>query len=113
MSELYRVLKSGGIARLVVPDLENITRTYLSILDGLLENNTNTADYDWIMLELYDQVVRGEGGGDMGHYLSSPDITNKEFILSRIGQEAKYFFNRENMNYKRPILQKISSNNFF
>ncbi|MEQ8880789.1 MAG: methyltransferase domain-containing protein, partial [Cyclobacteriaceae bacterium] len=59
LNECYRVLKPGGIIRIAVPDLEGIVRNYLKYLDQNLDQSSDEsrANYDWMMLELYDQVV--------------------------------------------------------
>jgi len=36
LSECYRLLRTGGILRVVVPDLETIARLYLQNLEGAL-----------------------------------------------------------------------------
>jgi len=93
LKEIYRVLKPGGIVRLVVPDLEKITRAYLSALERVMAGDkAGEPDYDWMMLELYDQTVRHLSSGEMGRYLKNPDIKNKEFIAGRIGLEAEQFW---------------------
>jgi len=47
------------------------------------------ADYDWIMLEMYDQAVRERSGGAMAAYLSDPHIPHPEFVIERIGEEGR------------------------
>jgi predicted SAM-dependent methyltransferase len=110
--ECMRVLKSEGIIRLVVPDLEAIALNYLSTLErsGNIEAQ---ADYDWMMLELFDQTVREFSGGEMGKYLSRPDLSNREFILSRIGYEAEQFWQkqRENLSGQLTLIDKLKSKN--
>lgn len=92
-NESWRVLKSGGIFRVVVPDLESLTKAYIDALSNLdVEDPILEANYDWIMLELYDQSVRTFTGGEMGAFLSQPKLLNKEFILSRIGLEAQHYW---------------------
>ena len=87
--DAYRVLKKGGIARFVVPDLEQIVRFYLKNLELVTSGQIEfEADYDWMMLELFDQTVRNRSGGEMSSYLSSEALSNKTFIKSRIGLEA-------------------------
>lgn len=90
LKECYRVLRPQGVLRVVVPDLEQIARTYIKALelanDGLQEW---AANYEWISLELYDQVVRNSPGGEMAAYLKRGNIPNEEFIIDRMGTEAK------------------------
>lgn len=91
IKECYRVLKPGGVLRVVVPDLENIATEYLRNLKKNLENTDPIAkaNYDWIMLELYDQVVRHHSGGDMVTYLQQDTLINKPYIIERIGAGGK------------------------
>jgi len=89
ISECRRVLKKGGILRLVVPDLEAICRNYLKYLDELISGNTaNEFRYDYSIIEMYDQVVRERPGGELGDLWSSGIIQDMEFVLSRGGLEA-------------------------
>lgn len=87
ISECRRVLKPGGILRVAVPDLEGIARCYLKKLEACNAGDAGAADdYDWILLELFDQMARRESGGEMKRYLLSGK--NKEFVSARIGGEA-------------------------
>lgn len=90
LNECFRVLHPGGILRVVVPDLEQIARTYLLTLekaDAGCEEWKN--HYDWMVLELYDQVVRDRPGGDMMTYLFQEAVPNSDFVVERLGREAK------------------------
>ncbi|HWH49454.1 MAG TPA: methyltransferase domain-containing protein [Burkholderiales bacterium] len=90
LEHMHRVLRPGGIIRIAVPDLETLTREYLRLLDHLnREPQASAADYDWIVLELYDQAVRSRSGGEMSGFLAAPNLPNREFVLSRIGAEAE------------------------
>ena len=112
LNECLRVLKADGIIRLVVPDLEAIARNYLSTLERSLTGNVESqADYEWMMLELFDQTVRDFSGGEMGKYLSRPDLPNREFVLSRIGYEAEKFWqkDKENLSKKPSLIGKLRS----
>lgn len=108
--ESYRILKPNGIIRVVVPDLESIVKDYLKALEkadsGIKEAE---ADYDWMMLELYDQTVRNFSGGEMKKFLINPNITNKDFVKYRIGNEAENYWNSEKTKEKKSIWQKIIS----
>lgn len=110
LAEKSRVLKSQGIIRIVVPDLEQIVHNYLKTLEevetGVIEAESN---YDWMMLELYDQTVRDFGGGEMGYYLANPEIKNKEFVSSRIGLEAESYWVSKTEKEKKTLWDKISS----
>ena len=95
-----------------MPDLEAIARNYLSTLERSLSGNVEAqADYEWIMLELFDQTVRDFSGGEMGKYLSRPDLPNREFVLSRIGYEAEKFWqkDKENLSKKPSLIGKLRS----
>ncbi len=89
--ECHRVLAPGGTLRVVVPDLENIAREYLRHLNDCLENPNPLAEanYDWIMLEMYDQTVRNYSGGAMAEYLKTAGIVNEDYIVRRVGHVAR------------------------
>jgi predicted SAM-dependent methyltransferase len=91
LSECFRVLKPNGVIRIVVPDLENIAREYIKHLEANISSPTpeTVANYDWIMLEMYDQTVRNHSGGQMAEFLKLPNLPNKEYIIHRIGYVAK------------------------
>lgn len=120
--EIKRVLKRGGILRIVVPDLENMIRAYLNALESLkkslmdsqhtenitgggrretLARNLNLIqnpkikdlefEYDWMMLEIFDQIVRMNPGGQMQECFSSiqeaRDIFKASVVQKRVGED--------------------------
>lgn len=91
VADCFRVLAPGGIARLVVPDLETIARLYLQSLEAALAGDEEARwRYDWMLLELYDQTVRTTPRGRMGETLSATlDEWQRRFIVERIGEEAQ------------------------
>lgn len=110
VAECHRVLRPGGIIRLVVPDLEAIARHYLQLLERVDSGESGAeADYEWIMLELYDQTVRSSSGGEMIRYLSRPDIPNRSFVESRIGKEGQAGGQHLNMTDSQPFRNKMQS----
>jgi predicted SAM-dependent methyltransferase len=101
LAECMRVLNRGGVIRLAVPDLESIAREYLRVLDVVATGDkTRESDYDWIMLEMYDQTVRNYSGGEMAHFLENLNVDDRSFVKSRIGVEA------ENLWAERIVLKQ-------
>lgn len=89
IKECHRVLTEKGIIRIAVPDLEIIAKEYLLNLEKALKNEPNAIDdYEWIMLELFDQVTRNYSGGEMARYLQRIDVPNKEYVYQRLGDEV-------------------------
>lgn len=92
LQECFRVLKPGGVLRVVVPDLEDITRAYILALDTALANTDNEdaqEKHAWMQVELLDQMTRSVCGGEMLAWWRNDPIPQKEFILSRLGEEAR------------------------
>ena len=88
--ECYRVLKPGGIMRVAVPDLEQIAREYLRNMELAIAGNQDASfNYDWIKLEMYDQTVRNESGGNMAKYIFRENIPNERYVFERIGEEGR------------------------
>jgi len=89
--ECFRILKPGGIMRVVVPDLENIVNEYTKHLNENINNPSKQveANYDWILLEMYDQTVRNNSGGQMAEFLQQADLVNEKYIVDRIGYVGK------------------------
>ena len=105
IADCFRVLKPGGIIRIVVPDLEKITREYLRILDFYSrEGQLSDFEYDWILLEMYDQTVRDKSGGKMATFLKNVNDENKDYIKNRIGFEAN-FHNQGERKVSRNFLE--------
>ena len=85
LKECRRVLRPQGVLRIVVPDLEQIARTYLIALEQASSGSQEWAsNYDWILLEMYDMTVRNESGGEMAAYLARENIAEK-FVEKRCG----------------------------
>lgn len=100
IGECYRVLKNDGIIRVAVPNLESIAREYLRNLALAGKGDKEGEDnYNWIKLELLDQMVRTTSGGEMAKYLYQSKIPNEEYIFKRIGIAGKnirnYYLKRQ------------------
>lgn len=109
LMECRRVLRPEGIIRVVVPDLESIARTYLKTLASAASGSSpDAANYEWILLEMYDQTVRNSSGGAMEEYLRQDIVENEEFVISRCGAEARHIRNEyllKRMNNSAKTLQ--------
>jgi predicted SAM-dependent methyltransferase len=92
LAECRRLLKPGGVLRIVVPDLETIARLYLENLQGALAGDGRAAArHEWLTLELLDQMVREESGGEvLKHWMREP-LPEEEFVLQRCGWELRRF----------------------
>jgi SAM-dependent methyltransferase len=107
IQDCFRVLKSDGILRVVVPDLEMIVREYLRSLEDSISGGS-AQDYDWMVLELLDQVGRDRKGGEMAQYLNQAHLENEKFVLSRVG------FELENCRSEsgKTVIEKLKSKRF-
>lgn len=85
--ECYRVLRPGGVLRVVFPDLEKITRDYIRLLEKLKQGDSSVEhDYEWVLLTMLDQMVRNVSGGQMATYFMREHIENEQFIASYTGK---------------------------
>lgn len=86
MAECFRILKPGGVFRLVLPDLEEICRSYLQ---HRIDGEHDKANF--LQIELVDQMVRSDSGGELGRYYrkigSDPQRYGDEiaFVMKRTG----------------------------
>lgn len=88
LRECRRVLKPGGILRVVVPDLEQIARLYLAALDGAWHGDADARQrHAWAMLEMYDQTVRDQPGGAMLDYLRGAEACDLAWY--RLGVDGR------------------------
>jgi predicted SAM-dependent methyltransferase len=90
MKECHRVLRKGGVIRVVVPDLEAIVKQYLTSLEQNRSGDANAnSNHEWMMIELLDQLVRVRSGGEMAAYLMQDVIPNEDFVIQRCGTEVR------------------------
>lgn len=109
IKECYRILKVNGIIRIAVPDLETIVKEYLNNLQLAMEGDVEAKhNYEWIKLELFDQMVRNESGGDMKNYLYQPIVKNEAYVYKRIGSEGEII--RESFLNKKVLVQHLKKN---
>lgn len=66
LKECYRVLKTDGFLRVVVPDLEKKVNKYVEVIHNLESNESDIETwktYDLAVFDLFDQIVRKEAVG--------------------------------------------------
>jgi len=86
LAQCFRVLQPGGSVRLVLPDLENLCSEYLAH-----RGNGENDKADFIVLEMVDQCVRSNSGGELGRFYQrlkqaeSADMI--EFVRERTGED--------------------------
>jgi predicted SAM-dependent methyltransferase len=103
LSECHRVLAPGGVLRVVVPDLEMITRLYLKYLDEAVAGDEQAAKrHEWMTLELLDQLAREESGGEMLKYWQQNPMPAEDYVIERMGREV--------LNYLTPYRASFSNN---
>jgi SAM-dependent methyltransferase len=91
LKECHRVLKhKEGIIRVAVPDLEQQATLYLEKLRGALAGERAAQEqYEWMMVELIDQLVRQHAdGGEMFKYLFRDPVPALDFVIQRLGHEV-------------------------
>lgn len=90
IAECHRLLQPGGILRLVLPDFENLCRAYLENRESGKHREAN-----FILLEIIDQCVRQDSGGELGRfYQDLRNTTNDEdpminFVKERTGEDIQ------------------------
>jgi hypothetical protein len=88
LAECLRILAPGGVLRLVLPDLENLCRAYLAHRE-----RGEHAHADVVVLEMIDQCVRRESGGELGRQYqqlkakSAQQAELIEFVRERTGED--------------------------
>lgn len=88
LKECFRILRNGGIIRVAVPDLEQIARLYLSLLEDADRGDETAMKYEWILLEMFDQMVRNRPGGEMLEYWKMNPMPAEDFVVERVGSEV-------------------------
>ncbi len=87
LQECHRVMRPGGVLRVVVPDLEHKARLYLEKLAGAvdLHSERQIAEHEWMVIEIIDQMVRTRPGGAMIDFMRHN--CSETFVRERIGDE--------------------------
>ena len=88
--ECWRVLKPGGIVRIVVPDLFLLVKKYIESYEKANNGESGWIDnYEWMVLHLLDQCVRDCPGGEMLKYISKKNLRNEDYVFDSWGVEGR------------------------
>jgi predicted SAM-dependent methyltransferase len=102
LQECHRVLRRGGVIRVVVPELERIARLYIEALDKASKGEPGWEhNYEWMVMEMYDQCVREGSWGAFVEFCQQDPIPNPDFILRRWGSYGRGFL--EGFRHKQPV----------
>lgn len=107
LKECLRILRPGGVLRLVVPDLENLCRAYLDHRD---QGEHEKADF--VVMEMLDQCVRNKSGGELWRYYKSlsdnPQVSARslEFVRERTGDDLMHVSHTRRRSL-RMLLRKL------
>lgn len=115
--EVKRVLRPGGVHRIVVPDFEYLCRNYLAHLDSSALDDQHAADHDAILGEVIEQSVRREAAGTS---LQGPIRRFVENTLlgdaRKRGETHQWMYDRvnlksilETLGYTKVVVQKFDS----
>ena len=85
--EVHRVLKPGGIFRVVTPNLEELAKTYLFYKKQLDKKQSSYDEtyYDWIRIEIFDQISRDFTGGQQKQLFDNPSPDLQKILIERFG----------------------------
>lgn len=107
LQECKRVLRPGGVIRLVLPDADEMFRTYLHLREQGLHDKA-----DFVILEIIDQCVRSKPGGLLADFyrqiLASYGPGHSEwmaFVQERNGEDFGYALLADDRHRAKPLLE--------
>ncbi len=106
LAECHRILRPGGVLRVVVPDLEGIAQAYLRELADVRAGGAATL-YEWTRLELTDQLARSHSGGEMAGFLAQLTPAQVAIVRARAGAETEGILAMQHVHRRRLTAGKV------
>jgi SAM-dependent methyltransferase len=101
LREVYRVLKPGGIHRIVVPDFEKTCRAYVAHIESCEEDPIESDNHDSYIARLLEQSVRKEASGTSKQNSLRRAIENLVLGDARErGETHQWMYDRINLRVK-------------
>ena len=116
LKEMYRVLKPGGVIRIVVPDLEKAARKYIAALDKVSSSSSPSKkdqdSYHWALIMLLDQQVRTVAGGEMVKWIAdNPESSVVSDFEGTFKDMATEILNSRKTRLKNILVKKLKPSN--
>lgn len=93
IQDCFRVLKSNGLIRIAIPDLEGIIKQYFKHFEeGLNGDKEAIEKHKWNIVELIDQPSRHFKGGQMAAKMRTLKEPMRSYVINRHGVEAQDFY---------------------
>ena len=104
LTEIHRVLRPGGIHRIVVPDLESQARAYLDTLEKALSNGSGAVEHEESVHILIEQMVRREAWGTSQRKPLRRKLENKLLGDARSrGETHQWMWDRVSLPYELEV----------
>jgi predicted SAM-dependent methyltransferase len=106
LAEVRRVLKPGGMHRIVVPDFEFLARRYLAHLERCASGEAEPAEHDGYVGSMIEMLVRGEAHGTSVQRPLRRWLENRLLgDARRRGEAHRWMYDRINL----PVLLQAAS----
>lgn len=112
LENMVRILKPHGLVRIVVPNLEDICINYLQSLEQLRQGSCREG-HRWATIELLDQLVRQQAGGEMAQMHREVRKSENEFMRQHILERTGFDVVEDMMDpQRRNLAERISTLNW-